>query len=580
VQIFFTRINLFIGLMLILICGLASAGDTPLTQAHKLLSSGKYDEAYRQFSELYRDNFSNPKTAPQFLFYKAKAAYYAGLLDDGLADFQKLIGDFPQSPFVPYAYFFSGNILYRQNNPDDAAAAYLNSYRISNDDELDALVCRSLGAAVGNAGSPLFEKINIDLVPEQKRCNLAAALAEALIKLTNYQSAYSLLENCQDSTSLALKTEAGQMLRQQVEIGLVLPLSGELQKFGESVLDGAMLKIEEYNRESGGKVTPVIYDTKGESVEAGKIIQRLSAEGAGAAIGPLTSEETAVASAALSCRDLPLIAPAASQGGLTDLSSTCFQLQPSLDWQGYRMAEYAVRKLGFDTAAVITLTSPDNLRMAQAFADRFKELGGVILGVEYIRLKETDFGSLIFDLKAMASGNMSGSLTYINEKGDTLEPKEVPVNLECIYIPAEAAQLQLLLPQINFYNLQTTYLGGEGWGDKDVYQLGGAVTKSSYFTSGRIDSDLNEYLQTFRRNFKTRYGQEPGHLEALGYDAAALVCRALSSGHFSRIEIKHYLETMTDYVGPSGAVSFGDKHENIIMPIYTIENGLPRQIEF
>jgi branched-chain amino acid transport system substrate-binding protein len=568
------------GLILGLICNVTLAGDTPLEEAYKLLSSGKYQEAYQRFSELYRDNAGNSRTAPQFLFYKAKAAYYAELYDDGLADFNKLIGDFPQSPFVPYAYYFSGNILYRRNKPDDAINAYLNSYRLSTDEELDSMDCRSLSAAVGNIGSSLLEGINIDIVPEPKKCRLVVSLAEALMKLGNYQSAYSVLDGCTDPVAVGMKTEAGQILRQMVEVGLVLPLSGELQKFGESVLDGAMLRIEEYNNSNGGKLTPVIYDTKGESIEAGKIVQRLSAGGAAAVIGPLTSEETAVASAALSCRDLPLVAPAASQGGVTDLSPTCFQLQPSLDWQGYKMAEFAFRKLGFDTAAIITPTTPDNLRMARAFAGRFRELGGTVLGVEYIRLKETDFGPLIFDLKSLASGNISDSLTFIDDQGDTLEPKEVPIFLECIYIPADAEQLQLLLPQINFYNLQTTYLGGEGWGDKSVYQLGKAVLKNSYFTSGRIDSDLNEYMQIFRRNFKAKYGQEPGHLEALGYDAAALICRAFASGHFSRIEIIHYLETMTDYAGPSGAVSFGENRENIVMPIYTIENDAPRQIEF
>ncbi len=380
--------------------------------------------------------------------------------------------------------------------------------------------------------------------------------------------------------AISIKSEADKLYKPQEEIGIVLPLSGELQKYGEAILDGAMLMAEKYMRDTGRKLTPLVYDTKGESVEAARIVRRMAAAGANAVIGPLTSEETAVAAAALSCSDLPLIAPAAGQGGLTDLSPTSFQLQPTLDQQGIKMAEFAYKKMNIDTVAIITPTLPDNLRMAEAFARRFSELGGKVLGTEYFRIRETDFGAIIFDLKSIASGGkILDSAIYINENGDTLESKEIPIRIEAIYIPAEATQLRQLLPQINFYNLNAVYLGGEGWADSSVYELDRNIVKTCYFTSSRIANDLNPVFKKFSSDFFDKYGQAPGYLEALGYDAMSLLCNGMKAGAYARGDITRYLTEVKNYNGASGNVSFGENRENIVMPIYTIEGGKPKRAD-
>lgn len=577
---FITRLPFPVCLLIFLyFTGAVSNAETPLERGQKLLDGGKYAEAYKFFSDLIVSNTGTAEE-PTYLFYKAKSAYYADMFKESRDDFNRLIGDRTQSAYIPYAYFFLGNAQYRLHREDDALAAYLDAYRFSSDRQLDKLALKSIEAAVASSHSVILEKISIAAVPETKICGLVLALARGLMVQNNYQSVQSILSSCSDPEAVRISREAGEMLRQQTVIGMVLPLSGELQKYGESLLDGAMLMAKEYGRETGGKIMPVVYDTKGASMDAARIVKRLIASGAAAAIGPLTSEETAVASAMLSCSDLPLIAPAASQGGLTELSSTCYQLQPTLDRQGTKMAEFAFRKLRFDTTAIITPTTPDNLRMAEAFASRFKELGGTILGVEYFRPRETDFGSLIIDLKSLAFKRLSDSAIFVNESGDTLEAKEVPVRLESIYIPADADQLQLLLPQINFYNLNASYLGGEGWGDKVVYMLGREATKICYFTSGRIGDTANVIQRQFAADFNREYGRDPGYLEALGYDAMALLCQALKAGNYSRFDIARYLLSVDDYKGAAGNVSFGAEHENLTMPIFMIEAGRPRQIEY
>ncbi|MCX6826045.1 MAG: penicillin-binding protein activator [candidate division Zixibacteria bacterium] len=556
-------------------------GDEALfNQGRRFLNSGRYSEARRIFIDLCSTN-ADPQLAPRYQFYKAKAAYYANFFTESLNDFNQLIDNAPQSGYIPYAYFFAGNIQYRLRHTGAAIEAYLGSYKLSSNRLLDEIVLKSIESIAADPQSDVLRNISISTIPDKKKCDLVLAVGRGLMEQKKFQSVHSLLAYCSGIEADRMKIEADRLLKEQVAIGIILPLSGELQKYGEALLDGAMLMIDKYNREAGYKLTPIVYDTKGESVEAARIVRRLASDGMAAIIGPLTSEETAVVSAALSCTDVPLIIPTASQGGLTDLSSTSFQMQPTLDFQGARIAEYAIKKLKYDTAAIITPTTADNLRMAEAFRERFKELGGTIIGIEYFRPRETDFGSLILDLKSLANKNLSDSLTYINENGDTVETREVPVKLECLYVPADAEQLQLLLPQINFYNLQTIYLGGEGWSNKEIYELGKEITKACYFTSGRVGGDTGTILyRRFASDFNGAYGRAPGNLEALGYDAATLICNALRIGKYSRQEITHYLSGIIDYKGLAGQISFGVNRENILMPIYTIEAGQPKRIEY
>jgi len=546
-------------------------------RAYKLLEEGDYASARALFGDLVNTN-PDHRDLPKFLFYRGKAGYYAGTYDYAVYDLKRLIKDYPLSSYVPYAHLFIGNAYYRQSHPVEAIASYIDAYTASKDSKLDDLLLSAIESAVADAPAVNLDNFrNADLTPD-RRCTLFMTAARGLMKRGNYQTVRSLLTPCKTLEAAELVTEAERMMKMNIEIGVVLPLSGDYQKFGEQILDGINLKAEQFTHETGTKLTPVLYDTRGSDIEAARIVKRLSSLGTAASIGPLTSEATAIASAVLACGDMPLMIPAATQGGLTELSETSFQLQPNLDLQGIMMADLAAQKLMADTAAIITPTTPENIRMARAFSRRFKENGGTILGIEYFRSRDTDFGPYVRDLKSLVLGELLDSIIFVNETGDTIEAEEVPVWLDCIYIPASASQLRMLLPQINFYNLNTVYLGGDGWGSSTVYDLGESITKKCYFTSSVVDDNIGASAEKFTVDFDLRYGHQPGRLEALGYDAMALICEALKAGHFTRSQITRYISGIEKYDGVAGKVTFGKYRENIELPVYTIEDQVPRRV--
>jgi ABC-type branched-subunit amino acid transport system substrate-binding protein len=213
--------------------------------------------------------------------------------------------------------------------------------------------------------------------------------------------------------------------------------------------------------------------------------------------------------------------------------------------------------------------------MTEAFTKRFRALGGTIIAVEYYRPRDKDFGPQVKDIKRELIGQLTDSARYISPGGDTLELDAVAAHVDCLYLPGDADQVKLLVPQVNFYNLNGVFLGSDGWGDERIYQLGDNVTKSAVFPSPFLEKETSEINLKFSANFDSRYGKRPARLSALGYDAVKLVADSYTSGANSRDKMTRRLSDMSSFQGASGRISFGQFRENVEMPLYRIEKGRP-----
>ncbi len=549
----------------------ANEATSLLAKGRRLLREGNWFRAAKVFEE-GAGRFPRSTYLNQFIFYRAKANYYAGQLSDAVAGFSYFLSRFPSSAETAHAHFFLGNAHYRQGHVDKAVGDYLLSYRLSNDRQLDDLVVASLTAAFENASSVDINSTDLEVLPPEKRCLLTRSLAEVLVDRGDVDLAEELLAICgADPDRSRVVNDRDRRDRNQIEIVVVLPLSGELHPFGQDIYDGAVVAAEQHRSHSavGIRLTP--YDSEGDPIKAARIIGSLSENQTDAVIGPLTSEAAAVASASLSCRSLPLLVPAATQAGLTHLSQSSFQLSPNIELEGVKMAEYAIDSLQADSAVVITSTESEHLQMAQAFADRFEKLGGRVIAVEYYGLRDNDFGRQIRDIKTILLGRQPGdSIFFLDENGDTLDPDGIEAHVDCLYLPGNPGQIRKLLPQINFYSLSGDFLGSDGWNDDLVLKLGDNVTRGAVFPSPFITgADSEEYVR-FAAAYDARFGHRPNRLAALGYDAVMLAVTAIRSGGGSVPATVEHLRKVQGYDGASGKISFGYNRENIEMPLYRI----------
>ena len=541
----------------------------------RMMREADWLQAARIFEEL-AGRYPDSKNLDLFVFNRAKADYYFGDHNKALAGFSNFLTRFATSNYAAHALFFQGNIYYLRADINKAVKTYIRAYGRTGDMRLLDILEGALAAAVKNAGSVNLSPNDFTNLPPDKKCVLIERLAAVLVERQEVVVAKNLLESCGGKLDLSANDYYQNRLNNGVlEVALVLPLSGELQSFGEDIYNGAVIAADFFRREKGRKVKLSSFDTKGDPVSAARIVRSLANSAVDVVIGPLTSEEAAVASATLNCSNLPLLAPAATQAGLTLLSETSFQLSPNIELQGIQMADYAVLNLKADSAAIITPTSTEELRMSKAFAERFEQLGGTVMAVEYYRPRDKDFGKYIKDIKAFSLGAHPDSVFFINEKGDTLDADGIPVYLDCLFLPGKASQLRLLLAQINFYNLNAAYLGSDGWGDVDIYRLGDNITKQAVFPSPFIAGKSSDKNLEFAAAFDARFGKQPPRLAELGYDAMNIITRAVIEVGTEREALVQEIARVRDFTGVAGEITFGENRENIALPVFKVENGQP-----
>jgi len=541
-------------------------------RGERVLREGDYLEASRLFARL-TDRFPDSKNVDLFLFNQSKADLYFGDYAAALHGFETFIRRFPESAVIAHAYFFQGNGYYLKSDLSRAAGSYITAFRLSHDQRLDDLLVASMIEAVAHAGSVTLGADDFKALDPDRRCRMIEPLAEALVARQDIAAAGDLMTLCGGQT--VPDSAKGSASNDHLEIAMLLPLSGELQSFGEEIFHGATIAAEQYRRESGRRLSLVPYDTKGLPIDAARLAEELAGNGTDAVVGPLTSEEAAVVSAVLNCSPLPLITPAATQAGLTLLSEGTFQLSPNIELQGVVAAEFAIFSRHADSAAIITPTSADHLRMARAFADRFEELGGTIVATEYYRPRDRDFGPYVRDLKASLLGAKPDSAVYISDNGDTLDVEAVPAAIDCLYLPGVADQLRLLLPQIAYHTIDAFYLGSDGWGDDAIYRLGDNVTRRAVFPSPFIEQERSQEYVRFATEYDNRYGAQPQRLGCLGYDAVRVLISAVQAGADTRETLIAGLARIRGYQGAAGPITFGEHRENIELPMYQLINGAP-----
>ncbi len=572
-----TRRILILSLLVILVAagGIYATPKAPskevvsqLAKGKRLLREGDWLRAAKVFEQL-AGQYPSSEYLDQFVFYRAKAKYYFGELSEAAAGFSYFISRFPTSPMRAYAYYFLGNTRYRLGHVDQAVKNYLHAYQLSDDTRLNELTIRALTAAFQNAPSVYLNPDDLALLSKEKRCALVDKVLDILVERGNVAQVEELASSCGSPLPAAAR-QAGVARRNRIDIALALPFSGEYHSFGEDIYNGAVIAAEQYQAHAPEEIVLTPYDTKGDPIEAARIVGELVRTPSRVVIGPLTSEEAAVVAAKTSCNRLPTLVPAATQSGFTKLSEVVFQLSPNIELQGVTMAKYAREQLHADSAVIITSTKAEHLQMSRAFSDAFTSLGGKVIATEYYRPRDKDFGPYIRDIKAMLLGYHPDSIFFINEQGDTLDPDGIPAHVDCLFLPGDPSQIRLLLPQINFYNLKGAYLGSDGWGDEVILKLGDNITKEGVFPSPFLNPGNSETYLQFATAFDTRYGHRPNRLAALGYDAVNIITTTLAAGGTTREGFVEALRTLKKYRGASGMITFGKNRENIEMPIYKI----------
>ena len=334
-----------------------------------------------------------------------------------------------------------------------------------------------------------------------------------------------------------------------IKIGANLELSGGGASYGQSIMEGLNLALDEINKDGiGGKKLEIVkYDNKSDAAEATNgAIKLASQDKVDVMIGAATSTNTLAQVEVANDNKVPLITPTGTNETITAKDGkveeyvfrTCF-IDP---FQGTVAANFAKDTLSAKTAAIYVDSSSDYSKgLAAAFKEAFTKAGGQIVAEEAFLQKDTDFKS---------------TLTRIKK-----------ANPEFVFVPAFYEEVGLIVKQAREAGIDVPLMGGDGWDSPKLIEIAGAEALNNTFITNHYSAgDPDEKIQKFVSAFKKKYkDKSPDAFAALGYDTAYFIADSIKrAGDDATPEkIKDALAETKDLPLISGNLTMDENHNPV-----------------
>jgi len=348
----------------------------------------------------------------------------------------------------------------------------------------------------------------------------------------------------------------------EIDIAFIGNTTGDYAQYGLPVRNAVMLYFDQLNAAggiNGKKVVVKEYDDKGDGVEAVNAYNLAKENGITAVIGSVLTGATIGLADATYEDNMPQITASATATGVTVMEDTgevrtnvfraCF-IDP---FQGQKMADYAVEKLGAKTAAIFYETGSDYSEgLKNAFVVEAERMGLEIVDTEAFATGDKDF---------------KAQMTNIASK-----------NPDIVFCPIYYGEAGLAIQAARQAGCTATFLGGDGFGSVKDYasaeELEGSIYCSGYAPG-------TEDVAQFEKDYCETFGVEevPNMFAPLAYDASMIMAYGLKAAEDAGLEagtdeykqaVIDAIKTMDGVKGITGTYSF-DSDNNPIKSVAIIE---------
>jgi len=333
-----------------------------------------------------------------------------------------------------------------------------------------------------------------------------------------------------------------------IKVGGNLELTGGTAMFGQAAQNAINLAFEQQNAKGGvlgRKLLLVSADNKSDAGESTSAVTKLvTQDKVVAVIGSMTSSVTLAAVPVVTDNKIPMVSPSATNAKVTVdpvsgavrpwVFRACF-IDP---FQGQVGANFGLKDLKAKTAAVIIDQKSDYSKgLAEAFITNFKKGNGTITGTEqYVAGSDKDFRPILTRIKS--------------QKPDM------------IWLPGFYQEVGLIVKQARELGMTMPIMGGDGWDDAQLFNIGGKEAMNNTFYVDHVATD-DPGMATFVKDYKAKFNAEPNAMAALGYDAANLLVQAIGDAKSTDPEkLRLALENMKGFKGVGGDITIDPKTHN------------------
>ncbi|GFH40450.1 ABC transporter substrate-binding protein [Pseudolactococcus insecticola] len=344
----------------------------------------------------------------------------------------------------------------------------------------------------------------------------------------------------------ATTASKGNEIGKTFKIGYDLEMTGAVAAYGKSSERGADMAVAELNKAGGidGKKVQVIKkDNKSDNAESATVAANLmSNDKVDAVIGTNASSQTKAMIPNANKFAVPIVAPTSTNDELTHKGSKVekyvFRAIFPDSFQGKVISDFVTGTLKSDTVAVYYDNSSDYSKgLFQNFKDNYK---GKIVDVATYQAGDKDFQAQLSKLSKEKFGAML-VLGYYQEAG-------------------------ILVKQAREIGIDVPVIGGDVLADPTFAKLAGPEAASNiYFVSGFSSlKPANSNTETFIKNYKAKYGEEPSAYAACAYDAVMMVNKAATSEKAkTSVDVADGLAKIKNFQGVTGTININKYHDPV-----------------
>ena len=379
----------------------------------------------------------------------------------------------------------------------------------------------------------------------------------------------------------------------QINVGVVLPLTGKLAATGQKVLQGIQLAYNLLPEASRNEIFLNVQNSSG-SIGVEEILRSLARNPKTVGVlGPLLSDEIKQSADVADSFKLSVFSPTASSPDLVETSPYIFRNALTRKIQARFLAEYSINTLKLRRFVVLYPMESFGEELKDEFLKAIESFGGEIVGVSGYDRSQNDFKNQILALGGLADDDLDritrkqilenkdrkdfSNPTILSRPrvdmehrfNDKIENLKVSLELgyDAMFIPGVYDKVGLIVPQLAFYNVdKITLLGANGWNSPELIKMVGKHLKSNYFVDGFYLDSHQEEVKSFVKQFQNNYGESPSHLSAQAYDAAGIIFKNIISGADNRLKLRDSLIMVNNYPGVTGKTNLlesGDSEKNI-----------------
>jgi branched-chain amino acid transport system substrate-binding protein len=341
-----------------------------------------------------------------------------------------------------------------------------------------------------------------------------------------------------------------------LKIAMLLPTSAVFAVYGEAIMEGFNLALEEAgNKAAGRNIVLLKEDNKEDPRTSLSLVRKyIKDDNVDFIVGPIASHVVAAIRDDIHRSKTFLVVPNAGNNDVTGKTCSPYIIRTSFsNWQAnYPMGLYAAEAVG-KSAYTVASNYDAGREMAAAFAQGFAEKGGKVTAEEWPALGTADFAPTITNVRGKAADL------------DTL----------WFFIPGTSGPR--LVNQVSQSGLRSGKLKVSGpvfmadelffgaMGDAAIGMLG-----SGHYVAS-IDTPRNN---AFQAAFRKKYGNKVAHVvHVQGYDSAKLILAAVEAtkGDLSdKVKLRAAM-TSVQLDSPRGKISIDPKTGNVVQNIYITE---------